>query len=286
MHDPRIGRFFAVDPLDDQYVWNSPYAFSENRVIDGIELEGREWDKSTDDNGTTTVSVNVNLDVDEELGLSEDQVNTYTDAISQKLNDLLTDASGGTHSGVVTFDGGEETNQVIPSLSIYGKKHTGSPDSPMIGGLTFNQHSSVNVYKKDGSLKSAEELADDAAHELLHTLRLAHPFERTQTVDTELTRGDGRNQYLSTESTDPSITNNIMNYPMINIDGTNLRSCLQNCSITSGQLEFILHEIDLQKQGYGVRPKFDQTRSREEFIKDVEEKFDNYWFETPGEKVK
>ena len=42
MHDPRIGRFFAVDPLTAKYPYNSPYAFSENRVIDAIELEGLE----------------------------------------------------------------------------------------------------------------------------------------------------------------------------------------------------------------------------------------------------
>ena len=43
MHDPRIGRFFAVDPLAKKYPWNSSYAFSENRVIDGVELEGLEF---------------------------------------------------------------------------------------------------------------------------------------------------------------------------------------------------------------------------------------------------
>jgi len=42
MHDPRIGRFFAIDPLAPKYPHNSPYAFSENRVIDGWELEGLE----------------------------------------------------------------------------------------------------------------------------------------------------------------------------------------------------------------------------------------------------
>ena len=42
MHDPRVGRFFAVDPLEKTYPWNSPYAFSENRVIFAIELEGLE----------------------------------------------------------------------------------------------------------------------------------------------------------------------------------------------------------------------------------------------------
>lgn len=43
MHDPRVGRFFTTDPLEASYPWNSPYAFSENRVIDGVELEGAEW---------------------------------------------------------------------------------------------------------------------------------------------------------------------------------------------------------------------------------------------------
>src|SRR5690554_3946362 len=42
MHDPRIGRFFAVDPLASSYPHNSPYAFSENIVINAIELEGLE----------------------------------------------------------------------------------------------------------------------------------------------------------------------------------------------------------------------------------------------------
>ncbi|MFH6996052.1 hypothetical protein [Flavobacterium sp. FlaQc-48] len=42
MHDTRIGRFFAIDPLASKYPWNSSYAFSENRVMDGIELEGAE----------------------------------------------------------------------------------------------------------------------------------------------------------------------------------------------------------------------------------------------------
>ncbi|WP_348822509.1 RHS repeat-associated core domain-containing protein [Flavobacterium aestuarii] len=42
MHDPRIGRFFAIDPLFKDYPHNSPYAFSENRIMDAVELEGRE----------------------------------------------------------------------------------------------------------------------------------------------------------------------------------------------------------------------------------------------------
>jgi RHS repeat-associated protein len=42
MHDPRLGRFFAIDPLTKDYPWNSPYTFSENVLIHGVELEGLE----------------------------------------------------------------------------------------------------------------------------------------------------------------------------------------------------------------------------------------------------
>ena len=42
IHDPRVGRFFAVDPLSPRYPWNSPYAFSENKVLMFGELEGLE----------------------------------------------------------------------------------------------------------------------------------------------------------------------------------------------------------------------------------------------------
>jgi RHS repeat-associated protein len=42
MHDPRVGRFFAIDPLTAQYPWYTPYSFSGNKVIHAIELEGLE----------------------------------------------------------------------------------------------------------------------------------------------------------------------------------------------------------------------------------------------------
>jgi hypothetical protein len=42
MHDPRIGRFFAVDPLIVQYPHYSSYSFSGNKVIHAVELEGLE----------------------------------------------------------------------------------------------------------------------------------------------------------------------------------------------------------------------------------------------------
>ena len=39
---PELGRFFNVDPLAESYLHNSPYAFSENKVVAHVEIEGLE----------------------------------------------------------------------------------------------------------------------------------------------------------------------------------------------------------------------------------------------------
>lgn len=42
-HDPQTGRFLQIDPLSDKYTYNTTYAYAENRPIDGIDLEGKEF---------------------------------------------------------------------------------------------------------------------------------------------------------------------------------------------------------------------------------------------------
>ena len=39
VYDSRICKFFSVDPLSPEYPWNSIYAFAENDLIRGIDLE-------------------------------------------------------------------------------------------------------------------------------------------------------------------------------------------------------------------------------------------------------
>jgi len=41
-HDARLGGFWSVVPLARKYPFYSPYAFSGNRLIDRVELEGLE----------------------------------------------------------------------------------------------------------------------------------------------------------------------------------------------------------------------------------------------------
>jgi RHS repeat-associated protein len=41
-HDPALGRFISIDPLAEQYNYNSTFAFAENKLGLGMEYEGLE----------------------------------------------------------------------------------------------------------------------------------------------------------------------------------------------------------------------------------------------------
>ena len=58
MHDPRVGRFFARDPLEAKYPMLTPYQFSANTPIMAVELEGLE--SSNDPNPTQNFDTEMN----------------------------------------------------------------------------------------------------------------------------------------------------------------------------------------------------------------------------------
>jgi RHS repeat-associated protein len=103
VHDARLGRFLSIDPLAPDYPHNSPYAFSENRVIDGTDLEGTEWkvaNKYTDDNGYTVFELKVELKVINSSSLSNEQIKSqYFKNNEETVNNyLLTDIEAGIES--------------------------------------------------------------------------------------------------------------------------------------------------------------------------------------------
>ncbi|WP_123774109.1 thrombospondin type 3 repeat-containing protein [[Flexibacter] sp. ATCC 35103] len=108
MHDPRVGRFFAIDPLFRQYPHNSSYAFSENRVIDGRELEGLEYTRYDTDS----------FDPNVKLMAKDDNVTNYADSKNYKIfNDARSGFSG---SGfIVDFMGGELVGAYIAGTKLY-----------------------------------------------------------------------------------------------------------------------------------------------------------------------
>ena len=254
-------------------------------MIDGIDLEGREWEQKTNAEGGIDVSVNVSFDVDKELGLTPEQVNNYKNAINLQLNNTLKQSSEGKVSGKVTFNGGDGNGRLVPFLSLYGQKT--ESDGIAIGGMTSIGGSSVNLFGKDGKLRSLQDVAETAVHELFHTLRLAHPFEVSQGADTRLINL-GKRMFATTNTTSPSIYYNIMNYGMISINGVRLGDLWKSKSatlVTSDQVKFLLNEVQLQMQGYGVKPKYDGKSSSEVNQQRHIKYYDNYWFNPPGENV-
>ncbi|HQW94681.1 MAG TPA: hypothetical protein PLU58_02720 [Saprospiraceae bacterium] len=63
IQDTRLGRFLSTDPLASKYPFYSPYAFSGNRVISAVELEGLE---PKDLNTGQTISMGSACDLNEQ----------------------------------------------------------------------------------------------------------------------------------------------------------------------------------------------------------------------------
>ncbi|WP_298148740.1 hypothetical protein [Flavobacterium sp.] len=128
MHDPRVGRFFAVDPLERSFPHNSPFAFSENRVLDGIELEGREFSKSENFNpqtGKKDINIKLTFRVVKEGELYAN-FETITHQFITAFNNLTGyDKDGNFISFSATYDAKATMNirfvDVLPDLNLNQK---------------------------------------------------------------------------------------------------------------------------------------------------------------------
>jgi RHS repeat-associated protein len=72
MHDARVGRFFAVDPLAPKYPWYTPYQFSGNKVIAYVELEGLEEADGKQESNNNEILPNPFINEKNNQGLSAD----------------------------------------------------------------------------------------------------------------------------------------------------------------------------------------------------------------------
>ena len=260
-HYPILARWDRIDPLCEKYYGVSPYAYCANNPVNKIDPDGKEWNYIINEDGSIHITLDDKLTIGENL--TEQQIEAYKSAINSTFNSMLSSVEGGNYSGTITFNGNVIEGQVTPNLIL------GGVADGRIAGQTSCSISVVNLKDSDGKLKSSSVVASDAIHELLHTARLDHPFETTQTTDTELIKND--NMYFSTPNTNPNILYNVMNFPQILIDGQSYRSLGSSQTqtmITKGQVLFLLNEVDLQKKGAG------------------QNFYDEYWMSFPGKKVK
>jgi RHS repeat-associated protein len=252
MCDPRLGRFFAVDPLASKYPHNSPYAFSENRVIDGVELEGLEWETIKTNSGKViAIQVTVNLTFENlPAHISEED---YKIAIQDQFNRLIVRSSNGLIEGVVLFSdiaNEQNTGRLVPTVTL-DYKEADCVGHLEVAGFAMWNFISCDLMESSGALVPTEVVASTVLHELMHTLRLEHPFEcNNQTNDIELIRYDA-GTYQTTNNSDPYLENNLMMYNYMSVDGVKVDADTAP-RLTPGQIEFILNEIQRQVNGEGA----------------------------------
>jgi len=102
IEDPRLGRFFSIDPLAAKYPHNSVYAFSENRVIDGVELEGLEFINYYEARVMVQSNGSVHLKLSncsEAYQEAWDRANFYYAGGENVKGHVYTDPTGGQHIG-------------------------------------------------------------------------------------------------------------------------------------------------------------------------------------------
>jgi hypothetical protein len=132
MHDTRVGRFFATDPLEKKYPWNSPYAFSENRVIDGIDLEGLEFAKKPNPKATSLLIVPTSVGTKEyswnrmynDVLKNENVDVLMVDGVNNMMDWLNKDGIGTKYKNIIFADHGlaaNDTGQRIGNFT-YDKK--------------------------------------------------------------------------------------------------------------------------------------------------------------------
>ena len=210
MHDPRVGRFFAVDPLSIKYPYNSPYAFSENRLIDGVELEGKEVRSSgkiaipnlfSGENIYIIVyTVKIKLVVADDINKEVFTALQINNSIKEAERDLSFEGDGSfdnpkmitvfeidndsplvlninhqVQSGYYTEADGsytkDENGNLIPRL-VGGKTNWNEPNSSQQGEIFVATQISTGYEPR-----SIVQIGVTIAHELCHRLGLAHPWQ-------------------------------------------------------------------------------------------------------------
>ena len=204
MHDPRIGRFFATDPMESIYNWYSPYAFSGNRVIDAIEMEGLQ--PFTKTKGKTLVA-GIKFKVSNETDINGEVVNEILDRLKIKFKTQLSKKIKGHYNqleGAVVIDNKasyeilflpkEEIRKRLVAEGLMSEED--SKDSNIIVSAMANGIGGDKIYVSDetlggligdwiggegGFLDHEKEDLDRAAntifHEIGHLLGLLHTYQ-------------------------------------------------------------------------------------------------------------
>lgn len=130
-YDYAIGRFMSIDPLAESYTYNSPYAFQENKMGMGRELEGLEL-------------------------IGFDQLRTYFTAVKasfdSKISQSRTDIKGAINNRVeVSLSGGKEKSNVQVGSNNVNKVSDYGTIAKSVGNIGSEVAKTTKQVVRDGS---------------------------------------------------------------------------------------------------------------------------------------
>ena len=202
-YDPSIGRFFAVDPLAADYVYNSTYAFQENKLGLGTELEGAELRKHEwlDKKGNNHVDYTANIKVVNNSSASQKDIVSYATEIASSITSKFsgTDADGNITSMNVTFEFVDEisssdfaiefTNNVMDK-DAFGRTRKAAADgrTDELGNTESNRMQLLIPGRAaPGPFEAVkkEDIGTNGAHEFGHAVGLNHQSSKNNKVSSK-----------------------------------------------------------------------------------------------------
>jgi RHS repeat-associated protein len=125
MHDPRVGRFFATDPLESKYPNISTYAFVANNVLNAIDADGRD-----------IVYLNKNGQVTKVVSDGKPTIKIVEYGAKAKKDFASYDITRG------LFNWNNEDRQIVANVAGYYAKDLGMKNSVEIGA-TYEESNSL-----------------------------------------------------------------------------------------------------------------------------------------------
>jgi len=156
--DPRLGRFFQPDPLKGKYPWNSTYAFQENKLGLGVELEGLElgslygnnmWSYQAAQN-PGKAPVDISPETRARVFGTLQMIGGTVEIIGSGVGDAFTGGAATVPMAVIFLHGIDNFNtgfnQMVSGQSQQTATHQGVQNSLQFAGVSPNTAATVATY--------------------------------------------------------------------------------------------------------------------------------------------
>lgn len=265
-----ILRFLSVDPLTTKFPALTPYQFASNRPLDGTDLDGLEWTKSTTydpKSGITNVDFQVKLKLKNDSQVFKD-LKGLQDELIKQFPGLFKDVRDGntTYSGSISIEFVDELKKGVD----FGTALVDDPGTPGGGLTTFVNTkvngNTVNPYDSRSGVapntpRETATVARDILHELIHTAGPNHTDDANQAADIQIIAipimaPDGSlirvDRTLGPGASFDLIIHNLMSYPGIKLNGKPINEYVPNKfdrnKVSPGQILQIIKQIDTDEQ--------------------------------------